>query len=805
MIIKEVALSNWRKIDNLKLDFSQGINLIYGRNEIGKSTIIEALNYGFTKEPSSASEDLELIVSWGKKLKASVRIKFENKDGKNYIVEKSFPKGEGKIYFVNDKNEETKIFEGKKIQNELLNIIDIKEETLGLFNLLWIDQGKTLSIFDKKDKNLNSDIQNLIKDIIKKNIISQKTEAFYNEIITNYEKIFDSKDKPRKNTEINILIEKQTNLKNDIFIIDEKLKDYETKIKLLQKISEETSSYDMKIAEKKEFILKLEQKKQEIEKINKKEFDLKLIKDKYIEILKLNEEEDKIKSDYPRLLQKKSFLLEEKLLKINSEIERITVAKEKIEEIKKKLSNYKVNSEEIIKEIEKISIEMEKLNIKLSSSKLKITINPYKKINFDIQIDNKDKRSIETSEEKEFFVNKNFSIDYENNFNLTVTGPLSQKEFEKINLSIEEDNSKLQNIFNKVECTDVDKIKLQYEEYKNLLKEKENIENSLKYYQNTDFINEKEKIVSDIKTIEEKLKNTENNFNFEKPAGNLDTLLNQVEKEIVFLESRISPLVNRKKVVLNDTNFEKVQEEYLSLKSEFENFQKKILQLEPIEIKMIDDDFIKRARNEVERLISDKNSKERQKIEFEVELKQIGDILNQKSALDYELKEIENKIIEEKTKLYSLKLLKEMIETEKKELDTTIVLPLQQKLAKAFETVTKSNYNNISLLNDFSIKDLGVSLFDDSQKNIDIQDISFGTKEQLSFLFRFVVAQYLSQKETQIMILDDSFVNTDKDRLDILVNMLNDFSDKIQFMIFTCKSDFNHYDFNVIDLTQILN
>ena len=44
MIIKKLELENWMKILQLTLDFQPGINLIYGPNEIGKSSIIESIN-----------------------------------------------------------------------------------------------------------------------------------------------------------------------------------------------------------------------------------------------------------------------------------------------------------------------------------------------------------------------------------------------------------------------------------------------------------------------------------------------------------------------------------------------------------------------------------------------------------------------------------------------------------------------------------------------------------------------------------------------------------------------------------------
>jgi DNA repair exonuclease SbcCD ATPase subunit len=45
-MIKKIILKNWKNIDNLDLDFANGINFIIGANGTGKTSILEAINYG---------------------------------------------------------------------------------------------------------------------------------------------------------------------------------------------------------------------------------------------------------------------------------------------------------------------------------------------------------------------------------------------------------------------------------------------------------------------------------------------------------------------------------------------------------------------------------------------------------------------------------------------------------------------------------------------------------------------------------------------------------------------------------------
>lgn len=47
-MIQKIAIRNYRLFRKLDLDFSSGINVLVGRNDTGKSTLIEAINLALT-------------------------------------------------------------------------------------------------------------------------------------------------------------------------------------------------------------------------------------------------------------------------------------------------------------------------------------------------------------------------------------------------------------------------------------------------------------------------------------------------------------------------------------------------------------------------------------------------------------------------------------------------------------------------------------------------------------------------------------------------------------------------------------
>ncbi len=61
MIVESLSLKNYRNYENLKLDFSNGINIFYGNNAQGKTNILEAVYMSGTTKSHRTSKDMELI------------------------------------------------------------------------------------------------------------------------------------------------------------------------------------------------------------------------------------------------------------------------------------------------------------------------------------------------------------------------------------------------------------------------------------------------------------------------------------------------------------------------------------------------------------------------------------------------------------------------------------------------------------------------------------------------------------------------------------------------------------------------
>ena len=75
MIAKKLILSGFRNYDNQEIEFSDGVNVLYGNNAQGKTNILEAFNYFSGMKSHRGASDGEIIGF--EREKASAFLEFE--------------------------------------------------------------------------------------------------------------------------------------------------------------------------------------------------------------------------------------------------------------------------------------------------------------------------------------------------------------------------------------------------------------------------------------------------------------------------------------------------------------------------------------------------------------------------------------------------------------------------------------------------------------------------------------------------------------------------------------------------------
>ena len=162
MIIKELNLSGFGKFKNKRIELKKGLNIIYGENEAGKSTIHNFINgmfYGFLKPYVKRTiylDEHEMYKPWSGN-RYSGNIKFET-DGIEYIIEREFTRSQ----------ETTKVLL-EKTGEDITDQIDTRNKTRIIqpgnyfFGFNDAVYGNTISV-KQSDSIVEDDLSKEIKD-----------------------------------------------------------------------------------------------------------------------------------------------------------------------------------------------------------------------------------------------------------------------------------------------------------------------------------------------------------------------------------------------------------------------------------------------------------------------------------------------------------------------------------------------------------------------------------------------------------------------------------------------------------------
>jgi exonuclease SbcC len=331
VIIKNIYLENWKIFRNpFERDFTEGLNIIYGPNESGKTTLIDSIRTIFFSKHTSQSEKIKSLVPWGSSLSPGATITFSHFD-ELYRISKRFISSQCLLEKFTDESWEP-IAEGDKADNEIIKLVggkfpsrgDTRPELWGLGQALWMVQGQPII---EKEQSLNQETISSIQKLIGAVVETEIEKKLFNKIMAQF---------------LDIYTEKRRDFRKDskIIIIKER-------IKALEK---EKDEIDLIRAEKENLMRDIEDK--EI-----------LLQKKKPGLTAALQEKDELKSKITlahqhRLNREK---LNEEVKRITSEYENLT---KKIGEIQKNENNIKeieLNNEKLIQEKKLNEEDLEKL------------------------------------------------------------------------------------------------------------------------------------------------------------------------------------------------------------------------------------------------------------------------------------------------------------------------------------------------------------------------------------------------------------------------------------------------------------
>lgn len=148
MLFRRIAVRNFRKLSSpIVLDgLGEGVTIIAGDNEEGKSTLLDAIRAGLFERHNVRGMAADAMQPYGSSVRPEIQLKFEL-DGKTYAVEKGFCQ-KPSVCLITPSGK----VEGPAAEEHLAELLRFKvspkggskPDHQGILGLFWLEQGRAL-------------------------------------------------------------------------------------------------------------------------------------------------------------------------------------------------------------------------------------------------------------------------------------------------------------------------------------------------------------------------------------------------------------------------------------------------------------------------------------------------------------------------------------------------------------------------------------------------------------------------------------------------------------------------------------
>lgn len=731
MIFKELGILNFGKFENKIIELDSGLNIIFGENEGGKSTIvnfIDGIFYGFSRD-SLARKIRDYIFDKSRPWSSSLYKGYIvlNSGGENYRVSRDFEKDE--ISILNLEN-------GEDLSKDERNFLKSRIAQPGfLFFEISRKLYKSSFFISQRLSQIEEDAAEDLKNKIDNFSVSQDENIDLTKVLEKMNKDLDDLGtKRRKNSEIGRIYEELDKLASERLNFVNLRENYEKVAEKYKETEEKLKNFKDKLRGRKLFELgELKRKLKEIQDEKAKQDENFDFAD-FERAIEINRTSGLYSSKLDDLLSK-----EENIFEIDEEVEKDY---KKFKEIREEIrllneNNYSKEIEIIsadIKNIEKVGFKyFLKIFFSLLAGGAFIFLALYFKkyflIIFSILFFTYSYFRIVKFIENKDLLNrlKNKLVDFKKK---SLDKTIKKKEFDQ----------DFEELFEKYNVNDVKALSEILDE-----KKEENLKNVSKNEYNESW---KEKNHFEIKITKEKISSLE------------DELLKILEKYKVKNIKELKNLfyefknLNKDKTSEYKYRIDELEKENLSgeiyREESLENISKKIKEL-TIEVSNLD-----------------------------------GILRTQEESLE-KLRILEEKSFELKDKLKKLEYKRDLLDLSIEKFEAFIklrrrdTLPiLKNNISNYLDKMTRSKYSEILIDDRFEIKVYDKNIGD----YVDLDSLSLGTIDQIYLAFRLSISKIITDKKIPL-VLDSHFDSYDDERLK---NTLEVLLEEEQVLIFSSSN-----------------
>jgi hypothetical protein len=205
--------------------------------------------------------------------------------------------------------------------------------------------------------------------------------------------------------------------------------------------------------------------------------------------------------------------------------------------------------------------------------------------------------------------------------------------------------------------------------------------------------------------------------------------------------------------------------------------------LPPVELELLQHRLVD-LDTKIKRIAGEKDSVTADIMQRQGSIQEKADLFHRRALAEenYEKAQTEQRQVELEAE--SIKLLWSTLEAVKTELESDLVGPLRQRINRRLGEITAGRYSGIKLEQDFRAEMLLTS-----RMETPLENLSFGTREQVAFLSRLCLAELLSEKERHLVVFDDNLVHTDAERMECACRILQEVAKTAQILLLTCHPE----------------
>lgn len=797
MKIREFKCTQFGGLRNKRIELQDGLNVVLGPNEAGKSTLVEGMYATLFKQPKLSKKGIDLEFSnrfmpkpEGDFMDGTLMLE---KASKQYEIAKSWGSSpQARIALPND----SVIQDAAKVDESIRNILNFGERTYS--NVIFSKQQdlkKALELI-LKDNETTSDLSTVLRKVVMNldgvsiDDLKRKINEEYKELFERWNPRAERPESPgqRYKKNVGLLLQKHYDIEdlqkkiNDAKAIENQINGVAAELKGFEEKRTNTKREIEKFSQVEQDVLKRAQIEPKLEQLREKEVTLKKIAYQWPqskEMLKsLEKELTQIQSNIAILEeQSKSVKMlneKEKLAKTIAKIDGINAGISKIET--ELLTLPKITKEEILK-MEELRSSILTAETAIKAGKMQGTIlqegkaiwitkdfeekqeykvgqfsaNGYLKIEFeDVALEIQSGEFDFTELKASLMAAQNQLGDKLTSLKIKTIeeGKLIKEKLEKHAREIEGLNKELKALLDGQSYEEL-KLKLQELEHIRIDKSLDQIDEEMKLARHKQMERTAEHL-----SIKNSVSEWEQLY---KEPGNIFDVLGDNKAEAKVLEGELAKL-DPLPTGFNST--EEFSNHLRSLRVEAENYQKRYEQ-------------VKDSYNQLEKQLPESSTEE----------------------LEQDLKTIQAEYSQLIKKGRSLLKVIEVFQKKLEEMDQNSFQPLVKSFSKYLSELTLNNYQTAQI---------------DDSFNVDIQKgdvpmphelLSTGTKDCVALALRFAIIEVLYGENPGIIILDDCLVDLDPQRKEKAIELIQKFAHKNQVIFTTCNPQTaNELGGNIINL-----